>query len=322
MNNNPTSSSEDIVDSEVSNLYQSQNKPAPSQLVDSHILTLAKQRIDAKNQPTKWRQWQWPASIAASVMFISLVVYTQYEQFDPRFEQAPQADVDSYEIADQATLDEREGASKAKLQTKDLSKPSVSTRMASAPLPQKEEFTEQQLDEPERAQYAEKEALTLAAKAMDNVEIEPLALELELPLKVEVDEQIPEEIALSQEEAEQMALKKADLLARQATEQSAKKEQQANKRLSILDTAAAFSDIQDSKSKIQVNTEYLDNLLKKLEGQAALTNSDSFKSKELKRLQGDIFDYLSLLKMSDPLVEIDEKYWKVLTQEQQEKLAK
>ncbi|MEP4891571.1 MAG: hypothetical protein ABJV04_16215, partial [Aliiglaciecola sp.] len=311
-----------LLDSHKTESVDSHRETESADLLDSHKLGLAKQPTDIKKESSNWRQWQWPASIAASVMFISLVVYTQYEQFDPRLDQAPQAAVDTYGIAEQATLDESQRARKSKLQTKELGESLVASRMASEPLPEKDEFTEQLMDEPERAQYAEKEALTLAAKAMDNVEIEPLTLDLELPLEVDVEQQIPADIALNQEDAEQQAYEKANLLAKQKVEQSAKRESQAQRRLSLIDVAGKSSDTQNSNSMTQVNTEYLDSLLKKLEEQSGSTNQNHDKKQMVSQLQTDIYDYLSLLRMSDPLLEIEKKYWQVLTDEQQQKLGK
>ncbi|MDO6711777.1 hypothetical protein Q4567_13670 [Aliiglaciecola sp. 2_MG-2023] len=326
MSNKNQAKNENITDPDVSVVYQAQEKPVPTAALDKRILELAKQQasdkvVDVKAPVAKWRKWQWPTSIAASVMFISLVVYNQYDRFDPMLTKAPELRVDTYDIADQATLDNEQLTKKSKLEIRELSSPPVSSRMASEPLLDKSEFVRDSVEEPERAQYAEKEALTLAAKAMDNVEIEPLSFELEMPLEVDVEQQIPADIVLTQEAATEQAFKQAELIAKQQKSQLAKREHQGQTRLSLIESSSMFNDNQPSTSKMQVNTEYLDSLLKQLEEHSAPKNKNADKIQSLSQLQNDIFDYLSLLKMADPLVEIDPKYLQVLTEEQNKKLS-
>ncbi|GAC14619.1 hypothetical protein [Aliiglaciecola lipolytica] len=315
--------SERIVDEQISGIYQAQDKQVPSEAVDKQILSLANQKLKIKvgSTPSTWRKWQWPTSIAASVMFITLVVYTQYEQFDPRFEQMPSAPIDTFDIADQATVDETQQAQKAKLETRDLNSPNVSQRMASAPLPDHDSFHEQKVVEPERARYAEKEALSLASKAMESVEIETLSLDLETSSDVNVDQQMPAYIALSNEEAQQLAAeeqqKNAVLLARQKAEENERKKAMS---LSSAKLMAREPNELYSTSKMQVNTEYLDNLLIKLKEQTKSVTTGTADNPIAHKLQTDIYDYLLLLQIADPAIQIDQKYLQVLTEKQKTKL--
>lgn len=83
----------------ISDLYQSLKHEQPPEAIDQAILILAKQagntteqsiksaQFAEKHQTSKtksnWRRWQWPLSIAASVMLISVIFINQYASFLP-----------------------------------------------------------------------------------------------------------------------------------------------------------------------------------------------------------------------------------------------
>jgi hypothetical protein len=82
---------EQIEQQKISNLYQTLKVEQPSNELDQHILNLAQQQVlqsTTENTVLKteksWRRWQWPMSIAASVMFVCVIFIDQFETFTPQ----------------------------------------------------------------------------------------------------------------------------------------------------------------------------------------------------------------------------------------------
>lgn len=88
--------------STISKLYQSLKVEEPSAKMDENILTKAKFQLESQvhksskitpiNTRRSWRKWQWPVSVAASALFVSLIFVGQYEFFTNNYAVYPDAE--------------------------------------------------------------------------------------------------------------------------------------------------------------------------------------------------------------------------------------
>jgi hypothetical protein len=98
--------------SSISKLYQSLKVEEPSAQIDENILTQAKLQLESQvhkggkvssiKTRRSWRKWQWPVSVAASALFISLIFVGQYKFFSVNhtvYPDAEQVDIEAFEMA-------------------------------------------------------------------------------------------------------------------------------------------------------------------------------------------------------------------------------
>lgn len=97
--------------SSISKLYQSLKVEEPSAKIDENILAQAKLQLESQvnmgdkvrliSSRRSWRKWQWPVSVAASALFISLIFVGQYEFFSANHAVYPdteQAEIEAFKL--------------------------------------------------------------------------------------------------------------------------------------------------------------------------------------------------------------------------------
>lgn len=339
MTNEPKNSPSDP---DISDLYASMAIEQPSTATDEAILQAAKRHANKANSQSQtnikiktWRKWQWPTSIAASVVFVSVIMYGQFNQFDPNLAVPSSAPVDTYAIADNATLDEQQAMQRQQLEMKKVAAKPIP--QPAAQLPDVADITEQSMAEPALSNYAEQEAAGLAASALDNVELDitpdefsvdpmdSVVAQLSDPLEdhgqefdqIEMMRVVPRE----QEKANAEAQMRQQLIARQA-QQSRKRSEaeaaaQSKEQARVEEIVVTGSRVVRSEQTDPVKNDYLDSLvsqLKVLKNKAPVTTKDE---KEINELQSSIFDYLMLQKTLDPTLVIADETLSLLTKEQQ-----
>ncbi|WJG10809.1 hypothetical protein [Aliiglaciecola sp. LCG003] len=299
---------ETLTDAKLSQLYQTMPKATPTTELDNKITAMAASHLSTVRKPTKgvistWRRLQWPTSIAASVIFISFMVYIQYDRFEPSLSAPNGVAVDPYAIADEATLNEQRAAEKALLATRQKSSQQRQSAPQSFVQADMNISAEMETQKPELSQYAEKEALTLAAKALDDINVEPLSLDMQADINID--------IGLGATDANRLT--------------SARREGKTSEYLGDIEALNVTGSRVASKSDLsmEVNTDYLDNLLGQYSSLSATTEDKTGLSEsatQLISIQLSIYDYLTLLRTAMPKWIIDEKYLQVLTQQQRDKL--
>jgi hypothetical protein len=98
--------------STISKLHQSLKVEEPSAQMDKTILTKAKLQLESQipkvdkvtpiNTRRSWHKWQWPVSVAASALFVSLIFVGQYEFFTNNqgiYPDAEQAGIEAFDMA-------------------------------------------------------------------------------------------------------------------------------------------------------------------------------------------------------------------------------
>lgn len=296
----------------VSEIYQAQNSAKPSDELDRKILAAAREHMPVKPQWRKsnWRKWQWPASVAASVAFVSVILFTQYSNFVPNLESndlTPTVKVDPFAVADYSTMDTQQQLNAQKLRRQQEAeilasrKPQEKKSMIDA-----EPFssTTESLAQPELANVAEKEAATLAARALDDVELDILPFELE--------ESAPIDTGLRPEE---------ELVVTAARVASSKNE------------AAALKLYQPVSQTQMANSDYLDQLLvnhteikRQFDDRVERdgTDQDSAENGQLEaklvEIQNTVFQHLNLLKLAEPNLKPQTRYLDMLSEQQRKSL--
>lgn len=350
-------------DSEISKLYQAVSNEEPSSLVSDAILTMAKKNVETtdnssdvktiesktpgadigSNQPLagkdkrtlhNWRRWQWPASIAASVVFVTVIMFNQFEQFDPNQVAPSVSPVDTYAIADSATLDEQSAQQRQQLEMK---KPMVrSLPYPQAQLPEAADIAEQTIAEPELSNYAEQEVAGLASRALDNIEldivpeefsVDPMDMvvaQLSDPLKEDVQQTDDLEMMqvssfTAREEAQEEAQQR--LIARQSQQNQKTSAAESMEQSMAQEVVVTGSRVARSEETASVKNDYLDSLISQLKALESKTPVTSQDEKEIIELQSAIFDYLMLQKTLDPTLDIEATTLEVLTPEQRRKLT-
>lgn len=354
-------------ESAISQLYQSLSNEEPSSLVNDEILARAKKKLqshshsaDIKTNESKtsradierikplsgkdkstrhnWRRWQWPASIAASVAFLTVIMFNQFEQFDPNQVAPSVSPVDTYAIADSATLDEQSAQQRQQLETK---KP-VARRLSQpqAQLPEAADIAEQTIAEPELSNYAEQEVAGLAARALDNVELDivpdefsvdpmdTVVAQLSDPLKEDVQQtddlemmQVSSFTAREEAQAEFELESQQRLIARQSQQNRKRSAAESMEQSMAQEVVVTGSRVARSEETASVKNDYLDILISKLKALESKTPVTSQDEKEIIELQSAIFDYLMLQKTLDPTLDIEATTLEVLTPEQRRKLT-
>lgn len=301
---------------QVSEFYHAQDSEKPSNELDMKILAQARENMPVYSQ---WRKWQWPASVAASVVFVSVIMFTQYSSFSPNIESgdlSPVAKVDPFALAEDATLDAEQQALEQKQrrqqQTEILAKRAsqkqqaiVDTRkLSAAKTIDTNDSSSESLSQPELANYAKKEVATLAARALDDVVLDILPLQLEEPTAIDT--------GLNQEEIQVTGARVADSEMELATQF---KSRRPLEKMHI-------------KSQV-INSDFLDELLANYADVKSqiekLADQDSTQSKSLKAqimdIQNTAFDHLNLLKLAEPNLKIQSRYLNMLSQQQQKILV-
>ncbi|GAB5381046.1 MAG: hypothetical protein Alis3KO_18290 [Aliiglaciecola sp.] len=306
----------------ISELYGEMSQEQPDVALDDKILAYAKRNItDKRKNPEQvgqspWRKYQWPFSVAASALFVTMVVYTQFDQFNPTTYQPQSIPADPFQIVEQSTFDKQQAQSREKLETKSitLGRPTAAQKSA---LPEQEEvLAELTVEEPELSNFAEQEAQSLAARALDDIEIEPLAVETDTT--VELDTSLPLQ-GIDADVAEQYAARQAQSLDLEA----ATKRRVASESFEIEMISTTASRIDNSSF---LNTEYLDKLLVKFQSTQSDLDSATTETRQRlmatqKEIQQDILSYLLLLSAAQPDIKIENKYLEILTAEQRVQLV-
>ena len=97
----------------ISDLYQTLKQELPSVQVEQNILALAKKRCKAVSQPAvmqstlplkkgHWQRWQWPVSVAASALLVSVIFIDQYPMFTTNqtiYPEAVPVEVEAFSVA-------------------------------------------------------------------------------------------------------------------------------------------------------------------------------------------------------------------------------
>ena len=97
--------------SSISTIYQSLKVEEPSAQIDDNILAQAKLQIESQlhkeekitsiKTRSSWRKWQWPVSVAASALFVSLIFVGQYEFFSANhavYPDAEQTEIEAFKL--------------------------------------------------------------------------------------------------------------------------------------------------------------------------------------------------------------------------------
>ncbi len=339
MTNEPKNSPSDP---DISDLYASMAIEQPSTATDEAILQAAKRHANKANSQSQtnskiktWRKWQWPTSIAASVVFVSVIMYGQFNQFDPNLAVPSSAPVDTYAIADNATLDEQQAMQRQQLEMKKVAAKPIP--QPAAQLPDVADITEQSMAEPALSNYAEQEAAGLAASALDNVELDIIPDEFKIDPMDSVVAQLSDPledqgqafdqiemmrvVPLEQEKASAEAQMRQQLMARQA-QQSRKRAEAAAQReqARVEEIVVTGSRVVRSEQTAPIKNDYLDSLVSQLKALKNKTPSTPKLDKDINELQETIFDYLMLQKTLDPTLVIADETLSLLTKEQQLRL--
>jgi hypothetical protein len=320
MNDDKHNTNENAAELKISALYQNMPKEQPSKERDKAILELAKAHLTQSKKSnlvtlSQWRKWQWPASIAASVIFVSVIFYTQYEQFDPMFSQPIAVPADPHMIAQQSTLDEVAARQRAMLETKAHSAKEVKERQVAMRSSELADIASQQISEPELSKFAEVEAQGLAAKALENVELDINIDEFNLETMPKID------VGLSEDNHQQdeLAAMRTPLDFASASLLNDQHRQGANP-MALEQITVTGSRI-DEEKHVPIESDYLQDLLQKLSKLGEKSELSLKDREKVASIQQSIFDYLSLLKMAEPDLVVEQKYVSVLTQEQLNKLG-
>ena len=297
----------------ISEFYHNQDADKPSNELDKIILAEAQQAIPVKSQ---WRKWQWPASVAASIMFVSVILFTQYSSFNPNINDvdlSSTAQVDPFALADESTLDAEQQAFEqkqrrrqevqilAKRQTQEQQARVDKQRFSAAKEFKSEGSSSELLAQPESANFAQKEAATLGARALDNIELDILPFEQEASA--------PLDSGLRQE-------RDVD----DVTVQIAESETQ------LVSKGA----IQAPKQVLMANSDYLDQLLinytdiRSQLDQLAEQNTAkvTLLKAQLLEIQNTVYNHLNLQKLAKPNLKIQSRYLEILHEQQQKSLVK
>lgn len=324
-------------------LYTSLEAETPSKELDDKVLQEAKQHLPPQSQ---WRKWQWPASIAASVVFVSVILFTQYASFSPNLEESiasvPQP-VDPFELANQATLDKQQlaEAQKMRRQEADILEQqritesaerltSEASSLASKSLADIETFTAETLAEPAPANFAQNEVPTLAARALDNVEIDVTPFENIAPPKVDADLEVEQDLLVvtgsRPAETEMSEDVEAIVVSVSGVKLAPEDKQVAS---AFGKTSEQASEEAKEAEMPMLESDYLNQLLtdfEKINAQIkVLAASQSEKRKilqgKLQNIQQTAYDHLTLQRLAEPNQQIPAKYLDMLSVEQRIQLV-
>lgn len=301
----------------VSEIYQAQNFEEPSNELDRKVLSEAQKNMPLKTQAhqSNWRKLQWPVSVAASVVFVSVILFTQYSSFSPNLDNTdltPTAKIDPFALADEATLDkeqqvmaqkqrrQQEAEILANRQSQEQKTTFDMKKLSLLETRQADDSVTETLSQPELANVAQKEALTLAARALDDVELDILPFELE--------ESTPIDTGLKQEQEIMITGSRSS-------------NSEAHR--------AAIEAVQMRAIKTMDNSDYLDQLLVNYTDIQSQINSLSEQARQenkqlkaqLSEIQNTVFDHLNLMKLAEPNLQIQQRYLDVLSDQQRQILV-
>ncbi|GAA0852694.1 hypothetical protein [Aliiglaciecola litoralis] len=326
MSNDNQTTSEQLEQAKLSQVYAQLSDEQPCKSTDEAILALAELQVKQRSlapdsSPSQWRKWQWPTSIAASVIFVSVIVYTQYGQFDLKQAQPDFIPADSYAIADQATLDESAARKRAVLETKasaaqrqQTSQQQEFLRMA----PELKDFKQQEvaeseISEPQKSNYAEQEAQELAAKAIQNAELDINPEEFQIdnltkiePRLVSNEDELMQGLEMSMQSNVQVLLDA---------------QTNADDQIAMTEIVVTGARLQQSQTA-PLQSSYLLDVADKLKRLQLLSAPDEQQRLKIASLQQDLIDYLLLQKTANPQLQIDQDYLNLLTPEQRAKVAR